>query len=139
MEWRDIPKYKGYYIISEEGRVRSLPRKVPIAGTGRCADVQGKLLKVQYDSRGELIIVLCNSGNKSRLKIQDILDKVFPEKYPKYEGIGFKRPEFTVKVKGDAGNYNVWAIDWLYQKMLVSRTCGDEWIDFSKLKINKEK
>jgi len=39
------------------------------------------------------------------------------------------------KIRGDAGFYNVWAIDWIWQKALVSRNSGDEWVKFDKLDL----
>ena len=41
--------------------------------------------------------------------------------------------EFRAKVKGDAGVYKVWGINWLDQKMLIQRACGDEWVSFDKI------
>ncbi len=41
--------------------------------------------------------------------------------------------QFRAKIKGDAGVYHVWAIDWLNQRMLVERHCGDEWIVFGRI------
>ncbi len=41
--------------------------------------------------------------------------------------------EFRVKIKGDAGVYKVWGINWLHQKMLIERACGDEWVSFDKI------
>lgn len=46
-----------------------------------------------------------------------------------------ERPTWKVKIKGDAGEYEIWAIDWLNQKALVYRACGDEWVQLSKLVI----
>jgi len=44
-----------------------------------------------------------------------------------------KEIKFRVKIKGDAGIYEVWSIDWLWEKMLVRRNCGDEWVKFVKI------
>ncbi len=41
--------------------------------------------------------------------------------------------KFRVKIKGDAGVYEIWALDWLYEKVLVKRNCGDEWVAFAKI------
>lgn len=51
-------------------------------------------------------------------------------RYPKNT---FKAPIYLVKITGDAGLYEIWAVDWLYEKMLVRRNCGDEWIRFDKI------
>lgn len=40
---------------------------------------------------------------------------------------------FMAKIKGDAGIYKVWAIDWLWEKALIERACGDEWVAFKKI------
>ena len=41
--------------------------------------------------------------------------------------------EFRAKVKGDAGVYKVWGINWLHQKMLIERACGNEEVSFDKI------
>ena len=41
--------------------------------------------------------------------------------------------KFRAKIKGDAGVYQVWTIDWLWQRALISRACGDEWVSFEKI------
>lgn len=51
-------------------------------------------------------------------------------RYPKNT---FQAPLYLVKIKGDAGLYEIWAVDWLYLKMLVRRNCGDEWIKFDRI------
>jgi hypothetical protein len=40
---------------------------------------------------------------------------------------------YKVKIKGDAGMYRVWSIDWLNMKIQVDRA-GYEWLPFSKVK-----
>jgi hypothetical protein len=30
-------------------------------------------------------------------------------------------PKFTAKVKGDAGSYKVWGIDWMNHRVLIER------------------
>jgi len=41
--------------------------------------------------------------------------------------------KFRAKIKGDAGVYKAWSIDWLWQKALVSRACGDEYVKFDRI------
>ncbi len=43
------------------------------------------------------------------------------------------RIEFRVKIKGDAGVYHVWAIDWYKQKAYIERNCGNEWVALDKI------
>ena len=46
-----------------------------------------------------------------------------------------ERPEIRVKIKGDAGIYPVWGIDWLNHLMTVERACGYESVSFDKIKV----
>ena len=41
--------------------------------------------------------------------------------------------KFRAKIKGDPGVYQVWTIDWLWQKALISRACGDDGVAFEKI------
>lgn len=43
-------------------------------------------------------------------------------------------PVFTAKVRGDAGTYRVWGIDWLHQRVLIDRA-GLEWIAVEKIAL----
>ena len=45
------------------------------------------------------------------------------------------KPTIIVKIKGDAGKYTVWGIDWLNHKMLIERSCGYEQVPFEKITI----
>lgn len=45
-----------------------------------------------------------------------------------------QRPiKFRAKIKGDAGVYKVWAIDWLHEQALIERACGNEWVRFDQI------
>ena len=46
------------------------------------------------------------------------------------------RKMITAKIRRDAGTYEVWAVDWLHQRVLVSRACGDEWIEMEKVTLS---
>lgn len=43
-----------------------------------------------------------------------------------------ERPECLAKVKGDAGLYTVWGVDWMNHKILIDRA-GLEWTDIAKI------
>jgi len=45
------------------------------------------------------------------------------------------RPNIKVKIKGDGGEFEVWGIDWYYERVLVYRAGTTEWISFLKCKI----
>lgn len=39
----------------------------------------------------------------------------------------------TVKIKGDAGEYKVWGVDWENNTLYIARACGMEWVSFDKI------
>jgi len=41
--------------------------------------------------------------------------------------------KFRAKIKGDAGIYTVWGIDWLQGKAMIERACGNELVPFEKI------
>lgn len=41
----------------------------------------------------------------------------------------------TCKIKGDAGTYEVWAIDWINKQYLVFRAGENEWIPAAKVML----
>jgi Uma2 family endonuclease len=41
----------------------------------------------------------------------------------------------TCKIRGDAGTYEVWSIDWLNRKYLVFRASEYQWISADKVKL----
>jgi len=45
-----------------------------------------------------------------------------------------KFQKYMIKIKGDAGTFNVFQIDWLNMKVFADRTCMGEWIHFDKIK-----
>ncbi|HDY68752.1 hypothetical protein LCGC14_2039490 [marine sediment metagenome] len=47
-----------------------------------------------------------------------------------------EKPEIKIGVKGDAGKYEIWAVNWMKMRVLIDRAGVYEWIDFSKLKDN---
>ena len=62
--WRDIEGFDGLYQVSNQGRVKSLERKVP-KGDGE-RTVKERILKPGVRSKGYLFVVLC-AGGKSRM------------------------------------------------------------------------
>ena len=46
------------------------------------------------------------------------------------------RENVKAKIKGDAGIYSVWIIDWLNLRVFVSRACGDEWVPMEKVVLS---
>lgn len=43
-------------------------------------------------------------------------------------------PAYLANVKGDAGTYKVWGIDWMHQRVLIDRA-GLEWTPIAKVAL----
>jgi hypothetical protein len=41
---------------------------------------------------------------------------------------------YKVKIRGDAGIYKVYKIDWYNNQMYINRTITNEWVNFDKIK-----
>ena len=63
-EWRDVAGYEGLYQVSDQGRVKSLERKVP--NGDREQTVKERFLKPRIDRDGYLRLNLC-AGGKPRV------------------------------------------------------------------------
>lgn len=68
-QWRAIPKWEGLYEVSDQGRVRSLSRRVPHRVSGSLA-ISGRVL-VQSPKRdgrnlGHLVVTLIDSASRRR-------------------------------------------------------------------------
>ena len=61
-EWRDVVGYEGLYQVSNQGRVKSLERKVPKRNGERT--VKERILKPITDRYGYLIVCLCAGGKQ---------------------------------------------------------------------------
>jgi len=44
----------------------------------------------------------------------------------------------SCKIKGDAGTYALWGIDWINQRVLVSRAGEYEWLSIEKVQVLPE-
>lgn len=59
--WKDIPGFEGLYQVSDQGRVRSVDRKIPAMsrhGTRHLRTYKGKILRPGRLSSGHLSVVL---------------------------------------------------------------------------------
>ncbi|MGL4349520.1 MAG: hypothetical protein ACRDC7_00535 [Aeromonas veronii] len=43
--------------------------------------------------------------------------------------------QYRAKVKGDAGEYKVFGIDWLNNRVLLNRTSTYEWVPIEKVAL----
>lgn len=49
--------------------------------------------------------------------------------------IKLEREQVFVKVRGDAGVYDVWAIDWFNNRIQIYRALAYEWHDLNKVQV----
>jgi len=56
----------------------------------------------------------------------------------KIYGIHPSRPEYVAKIKGDAGRYPIWGLDWYNNRAIVSRAGALELISFDKIAFEME-
>jgi len=81
--WRTIPGYKGYYEVSNRGRVRSLDRIITDS-LGRISRLRGRILRLHPTSDGNhRSILLAKNGINKRMLVHVIVARVFIGKKPK--------------------------------------------------------
>lgn len=93
--WKDIPSYEGYYMVSNKGRVKSLPRN----GT-----IRTERIMKQKDVNGYMTVHLRKSGYSKHRKVHRMVAKAFIEKIPGKEIINHK--------DGVKDNNNVENLEW---------------------------
>lgn len=73
--WKDIEGWEGYYQVSTEGRVRSLPRTV---ASSRCtSNLKGRILKPRPDPKGYMKVALCRDGICYSRKVHRLVAQAF--------------------------------------------------------------
>jgi hypothetical protein len=78
-EWLDIPKWEGYYEVSNLGRVRSLERYIEQKGSKRIykRKIKPRFLKPHKCGSGYLTVTLSKGEKQSQLMIHRIVAEVF--------------------------------------------------------------
>ena len=74
--WRDIPGYKNYYQVSDEGRVRSLDRTI-INSLGRKRFYKGKFFEGSLHNGGYKILTLSKGGKIKHFLIHQLVAMAF--------------------------------------------------------------
>lgn len=75
--WRDISGYKGYYQVSNKGRVRSINREF-INILGRKCYAKGRVLKSRDDSYGyEYVVLTMTRKKRYTVKVHRLVAKEF--------------------------------------------------------------
>ena len=74
-EWRDVVGYEGLYQVSDQGRVKSLERKVPKWDGERT--VKERILKPSTDHYGYLMVNLCAGGKRKMFFVHRLVCTAF--------------------------------------------------------------
>jgi len=105
-QWATIDGYANSYIVSDQGRVRSLPRTVKSNGGGSY-EIPGKELKSRMHSGGQLIVGLSRDGKSRMMTLRQLVAKAFVDGGPTDQG----RMQ-VIHIDGNALNCNANNLQW---------------------------
>lgn len=101
--WKPIPKWEGYYEVSDQGRVRSLDRVIDDV-LGRPNPRPGRILRTYPDSSGYPTVRLKDRGRFKRSRVHSIVLSAFVSpRPPGYHGC---------HNDGDKGNNKLSNLRW---------------------------
>ena len=105
-EWRDIPKYEGFYQASNLGRVRSVDRQVVHSVKGM-ANRKGKALSQKTSKHGYNGVTLNKKGNRKDFNVHRLIAITFimnPDNKPHVNHLD-----------GNKSNNNIDNLEWCTQ------------------------
>ena len=103
-EWKDIPGYEGSYQVSNLGRVKSVPRKVPYKGGPSYALLKGKIMSLSVEKDGYLVVALSKKGARKMHKVHRLVAAAF---------IGGEHRGLQINhIDGDKSNNSVDNLEW---------------------------
>lgn len=76
--WRWITDYEGLYLISNHGRVMSVPKTIRRSDNSM-RSYDGQVLKQNHDTNGYPIVVLSNNGRQKTFKVHRLVACAFIE------------------------------------------------------------
>ena len=76
--WKDVAGYEGLYQVSNQGRVKSLERKVKHWRGGERIQKE-RILKPYINRYGYLLVVLCAGGKQKTLNVHRLVCEAFHE------------------------------------------------------------
>lgn len=87
IEWRPVPEWEGFYEVSADGRVRSLPRRIDFDRLGQpfSRTLPGTDLQVMVSTRGYFKVSLTKPGLRTQRFIHDLVLEAF--RGPKPDGL----------------------------------------------------
>lgn len=75
--WADVVGYGGAYQVSDQGRVRSMPRLAERQGSRGNMKLKGRMLKLSIDSYGYPQVMLCASGRCANILVHHLVLEAF--------------------------------------------------------------
>lgn len=115
--WRPVVGYETYYVVSNYGRVRSLPRYVNfIHGTVR--KLKGKVLKPMTDANGYQYVMLAYNGTQKSKFIHRLVGEAYLDK---------PDPSCEINhIDGDKRNNAVDNLEWVSHKHNIQHSFDAE-------------
>lgn len=113
--WATIQEYANSHVVSDQGRVRSLPRTVKSNGGGSY-ELPGKDIKARLHTGGQLIVSLSKNGKCRMLTVRQLVAKAFVEGGPGPLG------KMQVRhIDGDPRNCKADNLEWVPSKKYSSK------------------
>lgn len=76
-KWKDIKGYEGMYQVSDEGKIRSLDRKVKDATQNRYQNLKGKILKESDNGKGYKLVFLSKNRKRKNKYVHRLVAEAF--------------------------------------------------------------
>lgn len=92
--WVDIKGYEGFYQVSNQGRVKSLERRVKNNNNDEMRTIKERILKIHIDKKGYYRVDLCKNGNKKQYLVHRLVAIAFipnPDNLPQIDHIDTNR------------------------------------------------
>lgn len=101
-EWKEIPQWEGYYMVSSFGRVKSLERKLKCLNGVRIA--KGRLMAIRKDRKGYLRVMLSKDSKSKNCQVHRLVGITFL-------GNPFNKPRIN-HLKGVKHDNRVSELEW---------------------------
>ena len=113
MAWKEIKGYEGRYMVSDTGKIMSMPRTIKTSRGYRTISKK-RILKCSKLRNGTTVIRLVdNDGNKQHYTVAQIVARTFIEHDD-------PKRTFVRHIDGKEGNNNVKNLKWDYQGRAAS-------------------
>ncbi|MBS0339968.1 MAG: hypothetical protein JSS56_05545, partial [Proteobacteria bacterium] len=114
--WKPIDGFA--YEVSDQGRVRSLPRRLRKAGERGSGSIAGRILKGRPNRRGHLRVTLCGDGLARCVSVSRLVASYF---VPNPDSLPFVRHKDF-----DRGNNIASNLQWCDQRESIERALAGE-------------